>query len=50
MNVVHRCPPNGTIFTPCCERTVFELDALDRMTVDPELVTCERKVPDERDA
>ncbi len=37
--VVHACPPDGSGVMPCCGRTPFECMA-DRMTSDPDLVTC----------
>jgi hypothetical protein len=38
--VVHLCPPGDEGWTPCCDRTPFELPKSDRMTLDPTLVTC----------
>lgn len=38
--VVHACPPDGSGLTPCCGQTPFELPRDDRMTSDPERVTC----------
>jgi hypothetical protein len=37
---VHGCPPDGSGVTPCCGRTPFELPRTDRMTRDPNAVTC----------
>jgi hypothetical protein len=42
----HACPVDGQILTGCCGRTVFELPHTDRLTVDPQLVTCRRLVDD----
>jgi hypothetical protein len=39
--VVHACPPDGSGLTPCCGRTPFELPRTDRMTDDPDMVTCQ---------
>lgn len=36
----HACPVGDGAFTPCCDRTPFELPRTDRMTLDPALVTC----------
>jgi len=38
--VVHQCPVGDDGWTPCCDRTPFELPRSDRMTLDPDLVTC----------
>jgi hypothetical protein len=38
--IVHRCPPIGSGTMPCCGRTPFER-MIDRLTLDPTLVTCE---------
>lgn len=38
--IVHECPPIGSGLTLCCNRTPFELPITDRMTLQPELVTC----------
>jgi hypothetical protein len=38
--IIHLCPPDGMIFTPCCGETPFDLPRTDRMTLDPSLVTC----------
>ncbi len=37
---VHASPPNGLTRMPCCDRTPFEAPRTDRITTDPELVTC----------
>ncbi|WP_329131499.1 hypothetical protein OG552_10360 [Streptomyces sp. NBC_01476] len=37
---VHACPPGGSSLTPCCHRPPFELPRTDRMTQDPDAVTC----------
>ena len=39
---VHDCPRNGESVTLCCGRSPFELPRTDRMTLDPDLVTCNR--------
>ena len=36
----HLCPLPGTLYARCCGRTPFDLPRTDRMTPDPELVTC----------
>lgn len=38
--VTHRCPIGDDGWTPCCDRTPFELPLTDRMTVHTALVTC----------
>lgn len=38
--VTHLCPPGDEGFTPCCDRTPFELPRSDRITEDVSLVTC----------
>jgi hypothetical protein len=38
--IVHACPLPGSGRTPCCDRTPFELEHTDRLTLDPLLVTC----------
>lgn len=38
--VVHACPANGRWVTACCHKTPFELPRNDRMTLDPDQVTC----------
>lgn len=40
--VVHACPPGDEGVTPCCHVPPFELPMTDRMTLDPELVTCSK--------
>lgn len=37
----HRCPPEGSGVMPCCNRTPFEVPSTDRITDDPERVTCD---------
>lgn len=37
---VHRAPGNGSATTPCCGLTPFELPAHERLSNDPEQVTC----------
>ncbi|MDX2846434.1 hypothetical protein PV377_47335 [Streptomyces ipomoeae] len=37
---VHACPVDGTGITGCCGRVPFELPRTDRMTRDPDAVTC----------
>lgn len=39
--VTHACPPTGSGVMPCCERTPFEVPRWHRMTLDPDLVTCD---------
>lgn len=39
-SVIHFAPPPGQGMTPCCDRTPFELPVWDRLTTDPEAVTC----------
>jgi len=41
--VTHRCPIGDDGWTPCCDRTPFELPRTDRITEDPALVTCQGK-------
>lgn len=38
--VTHQCPPTGGSVMPCCGKTPFEVSQWDRITLDPELVTC----------
>jgi len=38
--VVHLCPPDDFMTTPCCGRTVFEVPPDQRLTLDPSAVTC----------
>jgi len=40
--VVHAAPVGGFSFTPCCDRTLQELPAYDRISRHPEQVTCGR--------
>jgi hypothetical protein len=42
--VVHRCPPGDEALTPCCRFSPLELPFDDRLTTDPELVTCQGRV------
>lgn len=37
---VHACPPEDAGLMPCCDRTPFDAPRTDRMTADPNLVTC----------
>ncbi|MFE2045710.1 hypothetical protein ACFXAZ_33305 [Streptomyces sp. NPDC059477] len=39
--VVHGCPPAGSVLTPCCARTPFELPRTDRLSTELALVTCQ---------
>lgn len=39
---LHAKPLYGQSFSPCCGRTLAELPPYDRITFDPELVTCGR--------
>lgn len=39
--VIHGFPPDGSGVTPCCGRTPFELPHTDRMSGDPDAVTCQ---------
>jgi hypothetical protein len=39
-DTVHACPPDGSSLTPCCHRPPTELPRTDRITNDPETVTC----------
>lgn len=39
---LHAKPPHGQSFSPCCGRTLGELPPYDRITLDPDLVTCGR--------
>ncbi|MFE0472529.1 hypothetical protein ACFW2V_13035 [Streptomyces sp. NPDC058947] len=43
--VVHGCPPMGSAYTPCCNRTPFEVTG--RISVDATLVTCDGVSPGE---
>jgi hypothetical protein len=40
--VVHAAPERGRTFSPCCDRTWFELPVHERVTHDPRQVTCGR--------
>jgi hypothetical protein len=40
--IVHGRPQPGLSFTPCCDRTLMELSPLQRISNDPEQVTCNR--------
>ncbi|NQX36266.1 hypothetical protein [Herbiconiux sp. VKM Ac-2851] len=42
MSTVHACPFLGEVTTSCCHRTPFELPRFDRITTDPDAVTCGR--------
>lgn len=42
VEVVHRCPPKGSAFMPCCGRTPFEVPRWHRMTIRNK-VTCDGK-------
>lgn len=37
---VHAVPPPGSGLMPCCKKTPFEVSGTDRMTNDPDKVTC----------
>lgn len=39
---LHAKPYHGQSFSPCCGRTLAELPPYDRITLDPDLVTCGR--------
>lgn len=39
---LHAKPHHGQSFSPCCGRTLAELPPYDRITLDPDLVTCGR--------
>ena len=43
--VVHGCPPPGSGQTPCCHRSPWDLPVTDRMTLQPDLVTCTGERP-----
>jgi hypothetical protein len=45
--VLHAQPEAGLSFSPCCGRTLTELPRYDRVTLNPELVTCGRLSPEE---
>jgi hypothetical protein len=40
--ITHMCPPDGGGLMPCCGQTPFEVPRTDRITADPERVTCGR--------
>lgn len=40
--VVHAAPEPGLNFSPCCDRTRAELPVIDRISRNPEQVTCGR--------
>jgi hypothetical protein len=40
---VHSCPPEGSRVTPCCGMSPFDLPHSDRITENPEEVTCDGK-------
>lgn len=40
--VVHAAPLSGLSFTPCCDQTLQELSPRQRISNDPEQVTCNR--------
>lgn len=45
---VHMCPPTGGFVTPCCAKSPFDLPIWeDRITLDPELVTCKTEATPE---
>lgn len=44
---VHACPPGGSGLTPCCQRPPTELPRGDRMTENPDAVTCTTTTPAE---
>jgi len=39
-SIIHGCPIGDSGYTPCCDQTPFELPPFDRMTLDPDAVTC----------
>lgn len=39
-SVVHGCPPSGSSMTPCCGKHPLELPMIDRLSVNPDYVTC----------
>lgn len=43
--VVHALPPEGAAFTPCCNRTLFELPRAEKVTADDRLVNCKTREP-----
>lgn len=42
-SVVHLSPLKDSGIMPCCGRTPFEVPSTDRMTLEPEQVTCGRR-------
>jgi len=42
-HLTHACPPDGSGVMPCCGKTPFEVPPTDRITQDPNLVTCHEK-------
>lgn len=38
--IIHACPPEGSGLTPCCGKTPFELPLGDRISSEPDAVTC----------
>lgn len=38
---VHACPEGDSATTPCCDLSPFELPIHHRITLDPDLVTCD---------
>jgi len=40
VSAVHESPRDGSGLTPCCGKTPFELPRTDRMTSNPDRVTC----------
>lgn len=39
-SVVHGCPPSGSSMTSCCGKHPLELPLTDRLSVNPDYVTC----------
>jgi len=39
--VTHRCPASGEYLVPCCGQTPFEVPRWHRLTLDPQMVTCQ---------
>ncbi len=42
LSPVHACPPSGSNTMPCCGKTILSAATTDRITIHPELVTCNR--------
>jgi hypothetical protein len=40
--VTHQSPPGDSGLMPCCQRSPLDVPAMDRLTNDPERVTCGR--------